>query len=133
MTRELTTKEKMFLKEYFKTGNGTRSALKAYNCKDSYSASTIASQTLSKLKDVVKSLMESKGLDLGMIIDVTKDATKATKIVTSHTEPDYEVPDHPTRLKAAEIAGKWLGISEHPTSLTQVNIDGMKVEFIKPE
>jgi len=47
--KSLTTKQKMFLKEYFKTGNGTRSAMKVYNCKNAASASVLASETLAKL------------------------------------------------------------------------------------
>ena len=44
--RALTTKQKMFLKEYFKTGNGTKSAMKVYNCKNIASASALASRLL---------------------------------------------------------------------------------------
>lgn len=40
------------------------------------------------------------------IVQAHKDALKATKIHTSHTEPDIEVPDHQTRLKAVDLAYK---------------------------
>lgn len=38
------------------------------------------------------------------ILEAHKAGLKATKIFSSHTEPDKEVPDHPTRLKAVELA-----------------------------
>jgi len=128
--KALTIKQKMFLKEYFKTGNGTRAALKAYETTDVNVAATMASQNLIKLKDHVRSLMENKGLSLGKIIDVVNDATDATKVISSHSEPDYSVADHPTRLKAAEVASKWLGV-EQSQNLTQVNIGDMKIKFVK--
>lgn len=37
------------------------------------------------------------------ILKVHKEALSANKVVSSHTEPDYEVADHPVRLKAAEL------------------------------
>ena len=141
--RALTTKQKMFLKEYFKTGNGTRSAMKVYNCKNLASASALSSETLASLKDVVKTLMEAKGLTLGKIIDVVNDGAEANKVISamvvnkkgdgmkeanSMTKDFVEVPDHPTRLKAAEIASKWLGVNEAPKVLQQFNIYGSKVE-----
>jgi len=94
--------------------------MKAYNCKVE-TAAAIASQNLTKLKGVVKTWMDLEGLTLKKIVGKVNEATDADKIVTSHTEPDYTVPDHPTRLKAVEIAGKWLGL-EQPSTLIQVNI-----------
>ena len=129
MKKDLTIKQKRFLQEYFKTGNGTRSAMLAYDVTDPNLAASMASQNLSKLKGVVQSLMEAKGLSLGKIIDVVNDAHSATKFILSHTEPDKEVPDHPTRLKAAEIAGKWLGVDTQ----TNINIQGEKVLVIPSE
>jgi len=141
--KELTTRQKMFLKEYFKTGNGTRSAMKVYNCKNVHSASSLASETLSKLEDVVRSMMEVRGLTLGKIIDVVNEGTEANKVISamvvnekgdgmkqanSMTKDFVEVPDHPTRLKAVEIAAKWLDIGEGPKVLQQFNIYGNKVE-----
>ena len=119
--KKLTLKQSIFLKEYFKTGNGTRSAMKAYNVKSPELASSMASENLRKLRGVVKTWMDLEGLTLKKIVGKVNEATDADKIVTSHTEPDYTVPDHPTRLKAVEIAGKWLGL-EQPQTLIQVNI-----------
>jgi len=117
--------------------------MKVYNCKNVASASALASETLASLKDVVRPMMEMKGLTLGRIIDVVNDGTDANKVISamvvnkkgdgmkqanSMTKDFIEVPDHPTRLKAAEIAAKWLGISVQPQVLQQFNVYGSKVE-----
>jgi len=95
-------------------------------------------------------MMEMKGLTLGKIIGVVNDGTEANKVISamvinkkgdgmkqanSMTKDFIEVPDHPTRLKAAEIAAKWLGISEQPQVLQQFNIGDKKmtVEFVKED
>ena len=48
MNRELTKKEKEFADEYLATGNGTRSALKAYDTESERVAASIASENLTK-------------------------------------------------------------------------------------
>ncbi len=47
--RPLTIKQKKFTAEILKTGNGTQSALKIYDCNNSNVAAAIASQNLRKL------------------------------------------------------------------------------------
>lgn len=126
---KLTFKQKVFLKEYFKTGNGTRSAMKAYDTDDPNIASAMASQNLSKLKGVVKTWMDMEGLTMKQIMGKVYDATEATKIHTSHTEPDVVVPDHPTRLKASEIASRWLGM-EQPSTVTGIRAGDGKIEVV---
>ena len=119
LDKKLTIKERKFLKEYFRTGNGTQSALKVYNCKSPTTAATLASEKLRKLKVDMRALMEARGLSLGQLIDTVKDATQANKIHC--TDNDFiETPDHQTRLKAVEIASKWLGVGQSPTNI-QVN------------
>jgi phage terminase small subunit len=48
MSRGLTKKQKIFVKEYVKTGHGTKSALKAYDTKDYSTADSIAVENLQK-------------------------------------------------------------------------------------
>ncbi len=132
----LTMKQREFLKLYFKTGNGVQSAMKVYDTTDYDSACSIASENLSKLKIPIQHLMEARGLSVGDLIDSLIDARKATKktpIISGRDNkgaPVYEYvdePDHFIRLKAVEIAGKWLGV-EKPDS--KVNIYGEKVVAI---
>lgn len=58
MSRQLTKKQRKFVKEYAKSGNGTKSALKAYDTTDYATAQAIASENLLKPL-VVKSLNEA--------------------------------------------------------------------------
>lgn len=109
--KKLTLKQRMFLKEYFKTGNARQSALKVYDCNPA-NAGSIANETLIKLNINIRDLMESKGLSVGSLIDDLNSMRKATKLVTSPTEPDKEWPDWQARGKAIDIGGKWMGLEK---------------------
>lgn len=118
---ELTLKQKKFLKEYFKSGNGRDAALKSYHCTFE-SAAVIASQNLNKLNLKIKDLMEAKGLSMGDLVDDVNAMRKATKLVTSPTEMDKEWPDWNARAKAVDIASKWLGMEANVAPASQTNI-----------
>jgi len=120
--KKLTIKQARFLKEYFRTGNGTQAAMLAYDTNNPATAASIATENLIKLEDPVKVLMEAKGLSLGKLIDVVDGATIATK---QEDLSGAKVPDHTVRLKAVSIASKWLGIDNNQQpkgSKVQVNI-----------
>lgn len=120
---KLTLKQRIFLKEYYKTGNGTYAARIAYDAKDDHIASTIASENIRKLGVSIKSYMESQGLSLGSLLPTIQEGLKAERIITSHTEPDYTVPDHLTRHVYLKTAAKWLGIEDKEGDTNvQVNI-----------
>jgi len=55
------------------------------------------------------------------VLEVHKKALGATKIVTSHTEPDRIVDDIPTQLKAVELAYKVTGKLKDNSVNVQVN------------
>jgi len=118
---KLTIKQSKFLKLYLETGNGTKSALAVYNCKDYTTAQTIASQNLSKLKNPIKAYMEANGLDLSNLMTVLTDGLKANRTLsakviysgkeaTTKTDDFIEVADHAVRHKYLETASKWLGM-----------------------
>lgn len=148
--KDLTLKQKKFLKVYFETGNATKAALAAYETDDPHSASIIGSENLAKLGDVVRYIMNRKGLDVEKLVDTVNGAMEANKVIsaqvivkkdnpTSQTDGELppadsktndfiEVPDHPTRLKAVEIAERWLGMKqETPNVAIQFN------NFVKQE
>lgn len=58
MSKRLTQKEKKFADTFIDTGNGTKSALVAYDTEDENTAAVIASRTLSK--DKVQNYIHSK-------------------------------------------------------------------------
>jgi phage terminase small subunit len=63
----LTVKQKKFIDEYVKTGNGTASALKVYNTKSKIVAGSIASDNLQK--PIVKKTIEEIMADVGYSTD----------------------------------------------------------------
>lgn len=138
----LTIKQRRFLKEYFKSGNGTEAAMKVYNTTDPDSAAAIASQNLSKLKNPVKVLMEQKGISLGKLLDVLDDGLGANRVIsamntgrqaTGATSDFIEVPDYAIRHRYMETAGKWLGVEQQPQVIQQFNAESMSLEFTSDE
>lgn len=141
-TKTLTFKQKKFLKVYFETGNATKAALAAYETDDPHSASIIGSENLAKLGDVVRYIMNRKGLDVEKLVDTVNGAMEANKVISaqaivkrenptsqadgelppadSKTNDFIEVPDHPTRLKAVEIAERWLGFKNGDDGGTKI-------------
>lgn len=56
------------------------------------------------------------------VLQVHANGLEAVKIFSSHTEPDREVVDHPTRLKAVEMAYKVKGKLLETAVQVQVNV-----------
>lgn len=124
--RKLTLKQKKFLKVYFETGNATKAALEAYDTTDSDSARAMGAENLAKLSDVVRGIMMRKGLDPEKLVDTVNAATGANKI---HGTNDnfIEIPDHLTRLKAVEIAERWLGLKTDQDSTPPIQNNYIQV------
>lgn len=89
-----------------------------------------------------KNLTESKGWGELMdkylpdteLLEVHKKALHATKIHGSLTEPDREVDDIPTSLKAVELGYKVKGKLQETQVLQQFNVGGeMTIEFISDD
>lgn len=56
-----------------------------------------------------KQVLEKAGITDDKLAKVMDEGLSAMKVVTSHTEPDKEFPDHPTRHKFLETAVKLKG------------------------
>lgn len=120
----LTKKQRMFLQEYIKTGNGTKAALMAYDTDDYAVAAAIASENLKLLKQPIKTYLEANGLTFKHLMGTLVGGLGAKKIHSSHTEPDKEIDDWAVRHKYLETAGKWLGIStDEARILQQINVE----------
>lgn len=105
--KQLTPKQAVFYHEWLNNGgNGTRAALKAYNCTVE-SAAQIATQNLRKLQNPMKFYLEHKGIGVKTASDVVLEAMQATKWneFTGEREPDHNV-----RLKAADKLSRWMDI-----------------------
>lgn len=114
---KLTRKEAKYVQEYVKTGNGTQSALKAYDTKDYKTASVISAENLDKprIRGEILRLMERNGMELDSVFRIHK--------------RNMEQSDHlPTSQKAVADAYNILGIasSEKPTN-------NVKIAFIIEE
>lgn len=122
----LTLKQRSFLREYFKTGNATLAALKVYDTDDYFSAASIASQNLKKLKKPIQVMMEAKGLSIGKLVNVLLEGLEAIKTRGFNKE----IPDYPVRHKYMETASRWLGLESEPQTpswLTQINVGNDKI------
>lgn len=96
-TNGLTLKQRKWIKEYIKTGNATKAALKTYDTDNYDSAAQIGSENLKKLQ--ITELMEDMGLtDVSLMNIGIEGMTKPMKI---HGTGDnfVEVPDYATRHK----------------------------------
>ncbi len=112
---ELTKKQKIFVKEYVKTENGTQSALKAYDTKDPNTANQIAIENLRKptVINVIKSIAEQ--IPNEDLVKVHREGLNAGKKTEDGIEPDYA-----TRHKYLDTAYKIKGMYQDPQG--QVNI-----------
>lgn len=61
-TRELTIKQRKFVKAYVKSGNGTQSALEAYDTEDYFTGGSIAQENLKK--PAIKKAIETALIEL---------------------------------------------------------------------
>lgn len=94
-----------------------------------YSKNTaIAPQNVTESKGW-KELMDQYLPD-AKLLNVHKKGLEATKIVTSHTEPDREVPDFAVRAKYLELGYKVKGYDKS-SPIQILNQGEMDIEFIK--
>lgn len=114
-TKSTTIKQAKFTKEYIKTGNATKSAIKAGYSKNS--ARQIASENLSKpvIREAIRSAAEKLGINpeyvLGNfkeIADFNKQKRIKAKVINGETYNEEEMIDAQASIKANEMLGKHL-------------------------
>ena len=116
MARVITKKQRDFVEEYVKTGNGAKSALKTYDTDDYKTAQSIATENLSK-PVVVMSIQER--LEAGGIGD--------SVLVREHKKILLQDKDLSNKTKGIELAYKLKGylkeaIGGGNTYNTQINL-----------
>ena len=118
MSRGLTKKQQIFIKEYNRTGNGTKSALKAYDT-DNLTARSIASENLTKPHIAEKILSIAQRIPDDLLLQVHLDGLSATT-----GEKEKEKPDIGMRHKYLETGYKLKHLydDDKSTNIT-VNID----------
>ena len=117
ITESMTPKQIKFLSLWLKTGNGTKSAMEAYDTDDPGSAASIANENLRKLKNPMKLFCEARGMGIDRLYKVIDDAMVAEK--TDITGDKH--PDHKIRLEAGDRLSKWLDVEPDPTVALQQN------------
>ena len=115
--RELTLKQRKWLKLYLELGNATEAAAQVYDCKDRDSANAIGSENLAKLS--YTDFMEAAGVTDKLLQDKLLEGLESTKPIsalilvsgdkpmkTKDNEGQIEVPDFAIRHKYLETALK---------------------------
>jgi len=110
-----TLKERKFVKEYIKDGNGTRAASEVYDVSNNNSAAVIASQNLRRLN--IYDVLDRAGVTDDKIAETIGEGMEANKPISavagkdaSEASVDFiDVPDWQARLKATELASKMKG------------------------
>ena len=115
MARELTTKQRKFVKAKVAGMTGVAAAQEAYGVTDYNTAGTIAVENMQKptIQNAINAEYERQGISLAALIKPIADGLKAEKTVIIGKENDAfadQIPDHTTRLAAAKLGGMWLGI-----------------------
>lgn len=114
--RNLTVKQKKFVKEYVATdGNGQKAAKAAYDVKSDSVARTVASENLTKpnIKEAIEAALIQHGITIEAATKPIADGLYAFK--------DDDQPDHSVRLKASGMALKLLGADQKADSPTTGN------------
>jgi len=125
---KLTIKQRKFLSEYFKSGNGTRAAMKIYDTDDPNTAAVIAHENLRKLKfkNEQKILMEVKGLSAGKLIDALLEGLEATAtrktVKKDGTIAHRLAPDYRVRHRYLVTAVRWMGLEEKSDQVDKLSI-----------
>ena len=119
--KDLTIKQRKFLEEYFRTGNGTEAAMIAYDCQDRVVAATIAYENLRKhqIFHLVQLIMESKGLTVSKLVESLMEGLSAN----NNDKPDYRI-----RLGYLQIAGKWLSLEKSQVINSREEIEGKTIQ-----
>lgn len=88
-------------------------------------------------QDALAPLLKKHNITVDRYLRNIAEAMEATKVITSHTEPDYLVPDHTTRLQANKQAEKLLPLHQDKGDITDTSeleaaLDsGMEVEELQ--
>jgi hypothetical protein len=132
MSRELTLKQEKFAKEYAKTGNATKSALKVYDTDDYRVANNIGSENLAKpsIQKAIKSIADM--LPNSLLTKVHLEGLKASDIQYD-TEGNIvrEKPDYGVRHKYLDTAYKLKNLypKEGGNTAIQINVNTDRQEF----
>lgn len=123
MNNKLTTKQRRFIQEFFKSNNATEASMEAYNCKDRVVAASIGSENLRKpqIREAIKLHLQEEGIDLKTVFrslkkNMLQGAGRHTKASDSN--------------RAAEILLKVSGAFREDNSFVQHNYLNIDLDHI---
>jgi phage terminase small subunit len=130
MARGLTKKEKGFVKDYVKTGNGTRSVLNNYNTKSENTAGVIANQNLrkDKIQKAIKSIADS--IPDSLLIEKHLELLNATVAGEEGERPDTQAVKAGLDM-AYKIKGTYAPIKTKDDVTIHSNIDDLTTEQLE--
>lgn len=119
MAKKLSKKEKGFIRDYVKTGNGTQSIMNNYNAKSEHVAGVMAVENLAKprIQEVIKSIADRIPDELLERVHI--EGLNANRVISANitygdadekTNDFIEVPDHAVRHKFLDSGYKLKGI-----------------------
>lgn len=97
MAKKLTRKQAKFTDEYIKTGNGSKSAMVAYETDSPDSAKTIAHKNLNnnKIQTVIAQALAKKKITEDTIAQKIADGLEAKKVAFNFDTKSFEQLDYP--------------------------------------
>jgi len=99
MSKRLTLKQLKFIQIYIESGNATKAAMEAYNCKNENVAKSLGSENLTKpdIACEIEKYRKEGGLSIQKAINAINDGYDAEKKGS---------PDHNVRLRSADMTLK---------------------------
>lgn len=133
MAKGLTVKEAKLVKATAQGKNRTEAGLAADPNRAPESARVWASNTLQKttVKEALHREMAKQGIDMASIVKPVKEGLVAEKvaIVGNGDSAMAEItPDHATRLKAVQIASRWMGVDASDSGSVNVHFHAHQAE-----
>jgi phage terminase small subunit len=122
--RPLTLKQRKWMREYIRTGNGSEASRRVYNIKNDNVAGVIAYENIRKLKIPFIEMMERAGItdesDVALLLklrnaqrvqsaDVYVQNENGRWVVNENSNDFIEVDDNQVQLKALELTQKLKG------------------------
>ncbi len=121
--QKLTKKQRGFVKDYIKTGNGVQSAMKNYDTDDYSTAGSIAVENLQKpaIQNAIMSIAERISDD--DLVRVHNEGLNASRTIKSTDESTIVEPDYAVRHKYLDSAYKIKRLyGEEPKEITKENV-----------
>jgi len=120
MARQLTKKQREFVKAYAEQGNGVKAALAAYDVSSYESANSIAVENLQKvsIRAAIDRAWRQKNLTPERFASTISDAMEAETEMVIGPGLTRTKPDHNVRLKAVDLAARLSDAYPHEPAAT---------------